>query len=378
MSKKHPHKRKLKQPADTVAPSTAEQTPVARFWGSLTAPIRRNPRASAAAAGTVAALVGSALFNRARATRAEAETPPAGTFIEVDGVRLHYVDRGQGRPVVLLHGNGAMVQDWMASGVLDAAAAGYRVIAFDRPGFGHSDRPRTTVWTPAAQAALIHKALVRLGITKPIVVGHSWGTLVALAMALDFPRDVAALVLMSGYYYPTARPDVPVAALPAVPLFGDVMRMTVSPVVGRLATPLMKKAIFAPLPVPSSFDGFPMEMSLRPSQIRATAADTAMMIPAAALLSARYGELALPVVLIAGDGDTIAFFDRHSERLHDALPGSDLQTVEGAGHMFHYSAPEAVIAAIDRAAERSAPIELPSGGFARGEDIIPLTEEASF
>lgn len=356
----------------------AEKPAATGLWQSLLGPLRRNPGVSAAAAGTMAALAGAALFNRARAARAEAETPPVGRFIEVDGVRLHYVERGAGRPVVLLHGNGAMVQDWMASGVLDAAAAGYRVIAFDRPGFGHSDRPRTTVWTPSAQAALIHKALAQIGVEKPIVVGHSWGTLVALAFALDFPGEAAALVLMSGYYYPTVRPDAPILAMPAVPLFGDVMRMTVSPVVGRLATPLMKQAIFAPLPVPSSFDGFPVEMSLRPSQIRATAADTAMMIPAAAALSARYGELALPVVLIAGDGDTITFFDRHSERLHDALPGSDLHTVEGAGHMFHYSAPEAVIAAIDRAAERSAPVPAPAGSAGRGEDIVPLSTEASF
>jgi pimeloyl-ACP methyl ester carboxylesterase len=373
MSKKHPRSKKQRLHADAAAPTAAAPS----FWEALFAPVRRNPGRAAAAAGTVAALAGAALFNRNRAVRAEQETPPIGRFIEVDGIRLHYVERGEGRPVVLLHGNGAMIQDWMASGVLDRAAAGYRVIAFDRPGFGHSDRPRTTVWTPAAQAALIHKALARMHVERPIVVGHSWATLVALAMALDFPGELAALVLMSGYYYPTARPDV-LMAMPAVPLFGDVMRMTISPVVGRMATPLMTKAIFAPLPVADSFAAFPMEMSLRPSQIRATSADTAMMIPGAAMLSPRYGELALPIVIIAGDGDTIAFFDRHSERLHAALPGSDLRTVEGAGHMFHYSSPEAVIAAIDRAAERSGPIDLAGQPAARGDDIVPPAGESSF
>jgi pimeloyl-ACP methyl ester carboxylesterase len=375
MTKKHHRKRPHKQ--RTEHPAEAPAAP--GFWQSLAAPVRRNPRLSSAVAGTVAALCGAALFNRARATRAEAETPPIGRFVEVDGVRLHYVERGSGRPVLLLHGNGAMVQDWMASGVLDAAAAGYRVIAFDRPGFGHSDRPRTTIWTPAAQAALFAKALTQIGVERPIVVGHSWGALVALAMGLDLPESVAALVLISGYYYPTARADVPVIAMPAVPLFGDVMRMTVSPVVGRLATPLMKQAIFAPLPVPDRFEAFPMEMSLRPSQIRAAAAESAMMIPAAVALSARYGDLALPVILLAGDGDTIVFFDRHTARLHTALPGSELHTVEGAGHMVHYAAPEKVIAAIDRAAERSAPVPaLPAGGSASGEDIVPPAAEASF
>lgn len=56
-------------------------------------------------------------------------------------MRLHYIDRGAGRPVVLLHGNGATTEDYAISGVLDLAARNHRVIAFDRPGFGHSERP---------------------------------------------------------------------------------------------------------------------------------------------------------------------------------------------------------------------------------------------
>jgi pimeloyl-ACP methyl ester carboxylesterase len=49
------------------------------------------------------------------------------------------------------------------------------VIAFDRPGFGYSHRPRRTVWTPEAQADLIAAALKEIGVSKPMVLGHSWG-----------------------------------------------------------------------------------------------------------------------------------------------------------------------------------------------------------
>lgn len=80
--------------------------PSARAPGSLP---RQRPKARAplvAGAAVLAALAGAAAFNNARARRAESETPPAGHFIEIDGVRLHYVERGQGRPIVLLHGNG--------------------------------------------------------------------------------------------------------------------------------------------------------------------------------------------------------------------------------------------------------------------------------
>src|SRR5690606_6675349 len=108
---------------------------------------------------TAAALAGAALYNRARSQEAERDNPPSGRFLEVDGVRLHYIERdprtgGLGRPIVLIHGDGAMVEDMEVSGIVDRLAERHRVIAFDRPGFGHSSRPRDRIWTPAAQAAL--------------------------------------------------------------------------------------------------------------------------------------------------------------------------------------------------------------------------------
>ena len=158
--------------------------------------------------GIVATLAASAVLNRVLAKKAERRNPPMGRFITVDGVRLHYVERGTGSPLVLLHGNGSMIQDFVSSGLVDLAAKTYRVIAFDRPGFGYSQRPRSTVWTPAAQADLINAALMQMRVFQPLVLGHSWGTLVAVALALKYPRNVRALILASGYYYPNARADV--------------------------------------------------------------------------------------------------------------------------------------------------------------------------
>jgi pimeloyl-ACP methyl ester carboxylesterase len=220
-------------------------------------------RAWIASGAALATLVGSALFNRTSARRAEAATPAVGSFIEIDGVRLHYVDRGSGKPVVLLHGNGVTFQDFEASGVLGLASEQYRVIAFDRPGFGYSDRPRTTIWTPAAQARLIAAALKELGVGPAVIVGHSWGTLVALAMALHDPIAVSGLLLLSGYYYGTARPDVWPASIPAIPLVGDVMAHTVSPLAGRLIGPAAIKASFSPASVSGKFAAFPLALTLQ-------------------------------------------------------------------------------------------------------------------
>ncbi|HYO60986.1 MAG TPA: alpha/beta hydrolase, partial [Actinomycetota bacterium] len=70
------------------------------------------------AAGVAAALALSAFVNHRLAKKAERDNPPMGKFIEVDGVRLHYVERGSGRPLVLLHGNGSMAQDFLSSGLV--------------------------------------------------------------------------------------------------------------------------------------------------------------------------------------------------------------------------------------------------------------------
>jgi pimeloyl-ACP methyl ester carboxylesterase len=292
-------------------------------------------------------MAAAAVFNRASARRAEAITPPEGDFIKVDNVRLHYVDRGDGPVVVLLHGNGVLLQDFEASGVLELAARSHRVIAFDRPGFGYSDRPRSRVWTPLEQGRLITQALKQLGIERAVVVGHSWGTLVAVAMALEEPAFVKGLVLLSGYYYGTARPDVLPMSAPAIPLVGDLMAHTISPLAGRLMTPGALKASFHPAPIPDKFKLFPMQMTLRPSQIRATAADTAMMVPAAVELSMRYGEINVPVIAFAGEGDLIAHKDKHSERLIAELTNGEIRVIPRQGHLFHYAVPEEVVDAIN-------------------------------
>jgi len=288
--------------------------------------------------------------NRRLARNAENDNPPAGQFLEVSGVRLHYVERGSGTPLVLLHGNGSMIQDFETSGLIDLAAKNYRVIVFDRPGFGHSDRPRNVVWTPAAQAELINSALERLGVSHAIVLGHSWGASVAVALALTYPNLVKGLVLASGYYYPSLRPDVVAMSAPAVPLVGDVLRYTISPIVSRVMWPLLMTKIFGARPVPKKFEGFPKEMALRPSQIRASAAESALMLPDAFHYRDEYENLKMPLVIVAGDEDRLVDIDAQSARLHLDVPQSRFHRVPGAGHMIHQTATGAVMSAIDEAA----------------------------
>jgi pimeloyl-ACP methyl ester carboxylesterase len=311
------------------------------------------PSFALASAVVIGALATMALLNRHLAKKAEHSNPAAGRFLNVKGVRLHYVERGSGEPLILLHGNGSMIQDFESSGLIDLAANYYRVIVIDRPGFGHSDRPRNVVWTPDLQAELIKYALERLNVSNALVLGHSWGASVAVALALKYPMLVRGLILASGYYYPTARPDVIAMGMPALPLIGDVLSYTVSPLIGRAVWPLMMAKIFGPRSVPKKFGAFPKEMALRPSQIRASAAESALMIPDAFLLRNRYADLKMPVVIIAGDQDRLIDIETQSVRLHSDVGQSRFHRVAGNGHMIQQTATDQVMAAIREAAVAS-------------------------
>jgi pimeloyl-ACP methyl ester carboxylesterase len=290
-----------------------------------------------------------------RARETERANPPTGKFIDVDGVCLHYRERGEGPPVVFLHGNGTMLQDFELSGVPALASAHYRVITFDRVGFGHSERPRNRNWGPQAQAALLRKAFERLGIIRPVVVAHSWATQVAIALALDYPAHVRSLVLLSGYYFPTFRLDAILLSMPAIPVIGDFMRYTISPWLGRLMWPGLVRKVFTPSVVAPRFAAFPKWMSLRPSQLRASAAESALMVPGALMLKRRYREISMPVFIMAGAGDRVVDTQQQSRRLHDVIAPSTLNIVPAAGHMIHHIVPLKVMELIDAAAGAAKP-----------------------
>jgi pimeloyl-ACP methyl ester carboxylesterase len=317
----------------------------------LSTPKIHSPGMAAFAGAT--ALAALAVANHLIARRTERRHPPRGSFLVVDGVRLHYSDQGEGSPVVLIHGNAVTGDDWNTSGVAELLVQTHRVIIFDRPGFGYSDRPRGRLWTATQQAELLHKALRQLGIERPVVVGHSWGTLVALALAERHQAETAGLVLLAGYYFATLRPDVLLVGPGALPLLGDVLRYTVSPLLGWLQMPLLKWAMFSPARVPPRFQAeYSPALALRPSQIRATAMDGALMIPAALGLCRHYKDLTLPVVILAGDGDKIVF-KRRAKQLRDSIRGSVLQIVKGAGHMVHHVAARQVAQAVENVIEAS-------------------------
>lgn len=307
-------------------------------------------RALDAAIAGGAMLAGMALLNHWLSRRAERKYLAAGEVLQLGAARLHVTRQGEGFPLVLLHGNGSWLGDFRFSGLLDAASSRYEVVAIDRPGFGHSNRPRGQVWSAARQADLVDRAMRQLGYERYMVLGHSWAALVAAECAVRHPRRVAGIVLVSGYLIPGPRFDALAFGLNAVPGPGTLMRHTLLPLLSRLAWPAIMRRIFRPAPATPGFASAARAIGLRPSQLRAAAAESALMIPAAARLAPAWAKLDLPVGIVAGAADAHVSARYHSVGLHRRLPNSLLDLVPGAGHMVHHTAPDAVLDMVDRIA----------------------------
>lgn len=229
----------------------------------------------------IAVLAIGGVISFALKLRAERATPPIGDFVDVDGVRLHCLARGpaDGPPLVLVHGNGALIQEQILSGMVDRFATKHRVYVFDRPGYGYSTRPRFRDWSPEAQAKLLLAALGKLGVARALVIGHSWGTQVAVAMALAAPERVQGLVLVSGFYFPARWIGAWLMFAGATPVIADVFRLTLWPIFAPLLMWRFVANLFAPRPIPDVFrDQFPTGLATRPLPLRASCEEAGLMM----------------------------------------------------------------------------------------------------
>ena len=283
----------------------------------------------------------------------EKSMPPLGTFANIDGTRVHYVERGSGIPIVLIHGANGALQDFTLT-VFDKLAEEYRVIAIDRPGHGYSERPSSEV-TLEAQAALLHKLIGQLGAERPVVVGFSFGTAVALAYALDYPQDTGSVVALAGASYEWPGAIDWKWKIPTWPVIGGFIADNIPQLLGRVIRSAAIRGAFSPDPVADNYDNAPYGLMLRPVSFRANAADIRNLKGYLRAQSPRYPTLTPPMVIIHGDGDSVVSNRVHSMRLHAEVPQSELTLLRGAGHLLPYSRPDDVIAAIKRGVERRGP-----------------------
>jgi pimeloyl-ACP methyl ester carboxylesterase len=285
------------------------------------------------------------------ATRIEQANPPTGRFVAVDGGRLHLLELGRSDalPVVLLHGASGNLAD-LRLALGERLASRYRVILIDRPGHGWSDRPdgRGDA-TPARQAELIHQALAQIGVTRAIILGHSWGGTVAAAYALAFPRELAGLVLLAPVTHPWPGGVALINHIVTAPVIGPLIAHTVILPAGYILMGAGVAAVFAPQIPPDDYvSRTALELLLRPAEFIANAQDLVALKAAVTLQAPRYGEIRAPAAIISGDDtDTVVSTEIHSRAIAAQMPQATLTVLPGVGHMVQNAAPDLVAAEVD-------------------------------
>lgn len=315
-----------------------------------------------AALGLAAAGVGATEIRAALRERAALrDHPPEGRFVQVGGARVHYVQEGAGPDVVLIHGASGNTRD-MTFGLVPRLREHYRVTAFDRPGLGFTDRARPgldrvfggTGETPQEQAALLQGAARAIGIERPIVLGHSLGGAVALAWALLDPQGTAAVVDVSGVAMPWPGSLDLIYRINGSFFGGAWLPPLITAWVPEGAIGAGLRGIFEPDPVPPGFrEWFSVPIALRRHSIRANARQVMGLRAQIVEMSRRYDSLPMPVEILHGEADIIVPPTIHAYPLARLAPKANLVMLPGIGHMPHHAAPEAVVAAVDRARARA-------------------------
>jgi pimeloyl-ACP methyl ester carboxylesterase len=281
--------------------------------------------------------------------------PPVGHFIETTAGRQHVLDVGPdfvnattAPPIVLLHGATANLED-MRLALADRLRTRLRIIAVDRPGHGWSERADGEAdASPRRQAEVLHEILQKTGAERPILVAHSWSGSVALAYAVAYPDQLSAVVLLAPVAYRWAGDITREAQAMTTPVLGTLFVHTLAVPMAWIALDWAVNLAFAPQPPPADYiDHASILLSLRPAEIMANAEDLAAMDKFPTPAAARYSQIKVPIVVIAGTDDHLVPPRDQAGAIARQLPQVRLIMLSGVGHMLHHVDPQRVIAAID-------------------------------
>lgn len=248
--------------------------------------------------------------------------PASAKFMQIDDTRIRYDVRGKGNTIVMLHGFASSMEVWdrLTAELEDE----YQIVRLDLKGFGWTDRPEGD-YSPQAQSELVWELLDKLKIDHFSLVGHSWGSSVALQMALDKPDRINRVALYDAWVYEEQLPAFFVWS--RSPVFGETMfRLWYK----ERAEDRLAMAFYDPEKWVNQGFIEAVDSALdRPATV--TAALAAVRAQQYEKIQHRYSEIGIPVLLIWGEEDQVApLWVAH--RLASELPYSQLETYGSCGH----------------------------------------------
>ena len=296
-------------------------------------------------------ILGLAVFAARTARKVEAALPPRGKFMQIDGERIHYVDAGGvGPDLVMIHGLAGNLMHFTYA-LADKLTGDFRVVIVDRPACGYSERPDGAPADLKAQAATLAKFIRALGLKQPLIVGHSLGGALSLAIALDHPDCAGGLALIAPLtHVPDKIPDVFKGLIIRSPTLRKVIAWTLATPLGILRGEQALKEVFGPEPAPADF---PIRagglLGLRPKAFCSASSDAVLAEYLLPNYIARYSSLALPMGMLFARGDRLLDYRAHGEAMKATCPALDLELMDG-GHMLPMTAPDRCAALIRRVA----------------------------
>jgi haloalkane dehalogenase len=259
-------------------------------------------------------------------------------YAEVDGMRLHYVDEGEGSPVWFMHGEPTWSYLWRKV-MPPVRDAGFRVIAPDMPGFGRSDKPTDQDWySYDAHVAAMEALLEQLDLHDVTFVVHDWGGPVGLRLAVEHPDRVARLVILDTGLF-TGRQKMSDAWI----AFRDFVQRTEDLPIGFLVKGAVARdmphdvfsAYEAPFPTTASKAGaraFPLILPTSPDAPGAEAGQR--------VLDALPG-LDVPKLVLWADKDPVLTLDT-GKRFAAAIGAPEPEVIEDASHFLQEDAGEEI------------------------------------
>ncbi len=271
---------------------------------------------------------------------------PDSQFVEVNGITVHYKMAGSGRPaLVLLHGFAASTFSWRE--VIGPMSEWGTVVAFDRPGFGLTERPLQwtgrSPYSPEAQPDLTVGLMDVLGVERAVLVGNSAGGTVALLTALTYPERVEALVLVSPAVYVRGMTPTwlrPFLNTPQMRHLGPLLARQIQ----DWGVDFARSAWHDPEKLtPEIWEGYARLVQVE-NWDRALWEVMRASHPLG--LEKRLGEVRVPVLVITGDDDRIVP-TQQSVRLAGEIPGAQLVVIPECGHVPQEECPGPFLEAVE-------------------------------
>ena len=305
----------------------------------------------------VGVLVLSAIYSAIQSWRIEQRYPPIGSFVTVDGVRLHYLDLPADDPdqptLVFIHGASGNLRE-PAMAFRPALSGKYRLLFVDRPGHGWSERGDRAMAAPRRQAQLVLDLMRARGIERAVVVGHSWGTAVAAILAAEHPEAVSGLMLLAPATHPWPGGVEWYYTLATTPIVGPLFTRTVMLPIAQILAEGSMRQVFAPGPEPAGYlDKAGIPLVFRAGEFTANAEDVADLKANLIAQWPRYASIQAPTGIVAGAGDTVVRNELHAEALARQIKGARLVTLADAGHMPQFADPAVVLDLLEDLADRT-------------------------